>query len=309
MRDVLVTGGAGFIGSNLVGKLLDEGYRVTVLDNFSSGYRENLQEFSENLEVVDGDIRNHSLLEKLIMDKSIVFHLAAMVSVPESIEMPQDCFDINLKSSLEILNNCVKYDAKFVFASSAAVYGDDDTPVKTEDIPTRPLSPYGITKRDVEELCKIYNSQYGLEYTCFRNFNVYGPKQDVKSAYAAVIPTFINHALRGEQYSIHGDGEQTRDFIYVSDVAEAFKYGGENPLNDVFNLGCNEIRTINDLSSMILEKVGISIKPNYTMARPGDIKHSRASSDKFQRISGWYPKVSFEEGIEKTIEYYKNGYE
>lgn len=308
MRDVLVTGGGGFIGSNLVEKLLEGGVKVTVLDSFSTGRKKNLEHItSNNLILVEGDIRDKSLIENLTRGKDVVYHLAAVVSVPESVQNPQKCFEVNLNSSINLMDNCLKNNSKFVFASSAAVYGEDDTLVKTEDLNTGPLSPYGISKRDVEELCRLYNQQWELEYTCFRNFNVYGPRQDVSSAYAAVIPSFIVKMLEGEEVSIFGDGTQTRDFIYVSDVVDAFKLAGDNSYNDVFNLGCNEVENLNSLVNRISSKLG-EAEVKYLEERPGDIKHSRASSEKFREVSGWEPRISLDEGINKTIEYYKNEY-
>lgn len=305
-KKVLITGGAGFIGSNLVEDLFKKNYKIIVLDNFSTGYKNNLTEFEDKIEVINGDIRDKNLVNKLIKETSAVFHLAAMVSVPESIEKPAECYDINLTGSLNIIEACIKYNSKFIFASSAAVYGEDKTEIKTENIVTIPISPYGLSKLDIEKLCIIYNKENNLEFTCFRNFNVYGPKQDIFSSYAAVIPKFITSSLKQNDLTIFGDGSQTRDFIYVKDVTSAYINALENNINGIYNLGCSDIESINNLAKSIILKVNPNIKINYLNERKGDIKHSRASSEKFQKESFWKPIISLDNGIDKTIEYYKN---
>lgn len=307
MKKVLVTGGAGFIGSHLVDSLVKKGYDVTVLDNFSSGYQENLQAVRENITLINGDINDYSLVSSLVEGTSAVFHLAAMVSVPESVEKPIECFETNVLASQYIITECLKNNSKFIFASSAAVYGQDKTEIKTENLETVPISPYGISKLNVEQLCSIYQNEKNLDFACFRNFNVYGPRQDLNSAYAAVIPSFIDLALSGKNLSVYGDGEQTRDFIYVQDVVDAYMLALEEDISGIYNLGNNEIKSIKSLGVDIISKINQNLTLTYLTVRKGDIKHSRASSKKYQETSSWKPKVSLDEGILKTINFYKNG--
>ena len=305
MKKVLVTGGAGFIGSNLVEELVEKNYSVIVLDNFSSGYVKNLKDISDKIEIIDGDIRNKKLVERIMKDVFCVFHLAAMVSVSNSVEDPQTCYDVNVIGSLNLLKESVRNNSRFIFASSAAVYGDEKSPIKTEEIVTNPISPYGLSKVDVERLVGIYSKEKGLKFTCFRNFNVYGPKQDVASSYAAVIPKFITNALNSKDLTIFGDGKQTRDFIYVKDVTNAYIMAMEKEIDGIFNLGNSDVMDINGLAKIILKKINPNLEVKYEKERIGDIKHSRADSKKYQVESGWKPEVTLENGIKKTIEYYE----
>ena len=300
---VLITGGAGFIGSNLVEELLKKNYEITVLDNFSTGHLSNVSEFKNKITIIKGDIRDYSLVEKHLSDKNIVFHLAAMVSVPESVKFPKECEDININATKNILDICLKNDIKFIFASSAAVYGEDRTEIKTENLQTIPISPYGWSKLKVEKLCENY-SKKGLKYVCYRNFNVYGPKQDFNHPYSAVIPSFISKALINQDLNIFGEGYQTRDFIYVKDIVGAMIVGAEEKINGVFNLGCNDIINLRDLASLIIKKTGSSSKIIFKPGRDGDIMHSRASSDKIFNAINWRSKYSFNEGLNYTLNYY-----
>ena len=305
MKKVLVTGGAGFIGSNLVEELVGKNYSVIVLDNFSSGYVKNLKDISDKIEIIDGDIRNKKLVERIMKDVFCVFHLAAMVSVSNSVEDPQTCYDVNVIGSLNLLKESVRNNSRFIFASSAAVYGDEKSPIKTEEIVTNPISPYGLSKVDVERLAGIYSKKNGLKFTCFRNFNVYGPKQDVASSYAAVIPKFITNALNSKDLTIFGDGKQTRDFIYVKDVTNAYIMAMEKEIDGIFNLGNSDVMDINGLAKIVLKEINPNLEVMYEKERIGDIKHSRADSKKYQVESGWKPEVTLENGIKKTIEYYE----
>ena len=305
-KKILVTGGAGFIGSNLVEELLKKDYAVTILDNFDSGYMKNLFDFKDQINVINGDIRDSNLVDKLVQNTSCVFHLAAMVSVSESVKDPDSCFDINVEGSLNVIDACQKYNSKFIFASSAAVYGENKTPIKTEGIITEPISPYGKSKLTIERICKLLSYKEKFEYTCFRNFNVYGPKQDVASSYAAVIPKFITNALNSKNLTIFGDGEQTRDFIYVKDICDAYILAYERNINGVYNLGCSDIESVNSLANRVISKINSNLNIIYKSQRDGDIKHSKASAKKYQMVSDWSAKMSLNNGIEKTIEYYKN---
>jgi len=305
-KKILVTGGAGFIGSNLVKVLLRKNYQVIVYDDLSTGYKNNIKEFVGKIKFVKGDIRDFKKINNKLKNIDCVFHLAAMVSVPESLQKPIDCFDINIRASINIMKQCMQNNIKFIFASSAAVYGDDKTKIKTEKIKASPISPYGLSKLNIEELCKIYAKEFGLNYTCFRNFNVYGPKQDPNSAYAAVIPSFINNALNNKKLNIFGDGGQTRDFIYVEDVVKAYLLAYEKNISGIYNLGCNEILNLKKLAKLVLNISNKKINIIHKEARKGDIRHSRASSLKFQKISSWKPIVKVRDGIEKTVKYYIN---
>ena len=303
---VLVTGGAGFIGSNLVETLVDLGNEVTVLDNLSNGKLENLDFLKDKINFIEGDIRDSKLISELMVGKDCVFHLAAMIYVSESVEKPKLCNEINVVATKYILDECVKNNVKFIFTSSAAVYGEDNSPVKFESITPNPISPYAKSKLDVELLCEEYKNQFNLNYVCFRNFNVYGPKQDINSPYAAVIASFINKALSSDPLAIFGDGDQTRDFIYVGDVVDAMIIAYELEKSGVFNLGCNEIINLKELASLILGKINSDSSIEYHSERKGDLKHSRASSKKFQDMSSWIPKTTLSLGIDKTIKYYSN---
>lgn len=304
-KKILVTGGAGFIGSNIVEELLNRKYKVTVIDNLSSGYKENLTEFENKINFIEGDIRDYDLINKELEDCEAVIHLAAMISIPESVEKPQECNEINFIASKNIIDKCIERGIKFIFASSAAVYGEDESEIKTELIKPVPISPYGKSKLDVERYC-MQKEDEGLVYTCFRNFNVYGPKQKLGSDYSAVIPIFINKCLKNNDLEIYGDGEQTRDFIFVGDVVSAYLEPINSKIIGIYNLGCNDIVSVNKLAEMIIEKTNSSSKIIHKEARAGDIKHSRASSQSYTSKSHWLPKISLSEGIDKSIEYYKN---
>jgi len=304
-KKILVTGGAGFIGSNLVETLIKKNYQVIVYDDLSTGYKKNIKEFADKIKFVKGDIRDFKKINSNLKNIDCVFHLAAMVSVPESIQNPLDCFDTNVRASINIIDQCKQNNIKFIFASSAAVYGDDKTKIKTENTKTSPISPYGLSKLYIENLCEIYKKEFDLNYTCFRNFNVYGPKQDPNSAYAAVIPSFINNTLKKQDLNIFGDGKQTRDFIYIEDVIKAYLLAYEKNISGIYNLGCNEILNLKKLAKLVLNNSKNKINIVHKKARKGDIKHSRASSNKFQKTSTWRPVVKIGDGIEKSFKYYK----
>lgn len=306
-KKVIVTGGSGFIGSNIVEKLLQKDYEIIVVDNLSSGSIENIESYLDKISFIKEDIKNHDIINSLIDDNVVaIIHLAAMVGVTESIQNPKECYETNVIASINLIEQCIKYDAKFIFASSAAIYGEDKSPIKSEDLKTIPISPYGQSKLDVEVLCDIYNKENNLDYVCFRNFNVYGAKQDPNSAYAAVIPSFITLALQNEDLNVYGDGMQTRDFVHVEDVAQVYLLSIEENINGVYNIGCNLEIQINEVAQIILDKIDTKSNLKYLEPRKGDIKHSRASIEKISSYSLWRPSISLEEGIEKTISYYKD---
>ena len=309
----LVTGGAGFIGSNIVEQILYLGYKVKVLDNFSTGKRENITEFlkNSNFELIEGDIRDIDTCRKACKDVDYVIHQAAWGSVPRSIEMPVLYDDINVKGHLNMMQAARESNVKkFVYASSSAVYGDDPILPKQEGSEGKVISPYALTKRINEEYADLYYRLYGLETVGLRYFNVFGKRQDPNGAYAAVIPKFVKELLDGIQPVIYGDGETSRDFVFIDNVVEANLkacIATSEASGKAFNIGYGEKTSLNDLYkklSELLEKNDIS--PSYEKEREGDIKHSTASIEKAKEILKYNPQYSVNEGLELTIDWYKN---
>jgi UDP-glucose 4-epimerase len=302
----LVTGGGGFIGSNLVEALLKRGHSVRVIDNFSTGKRENLKKFENDIEIIEGDIRDFQIVERAIKNVEVILHQAALPSVPRSIADPISSDQVNVQGTLNILyaakENRVR---KVVFASSSSVYGDNPVLPKHEGLMPNPLSPYAVTKLTGEKYCQVFSNLYGLETVCLRYFNVFGPRQDPNSQYSAVIPKFIKAMSKNERPVIYGDGEQSRDFTYIENVVEgnilAAEYSGEKSL--VANCACHGQITLNKLVEEINNILGADIKPIYENARAGDIKHSFADIDLIKNKIGFIPKISFIDGLKKTIEY------
>jgi UDP-glucose 4-epimerase len=301
----IVTGGAGFIGSHLSQELVRRGYQVVILDNLSTGRISNIEPLlgNRNVELVKGSITNLPLLRKLFSGADYVFHQAAVPSVPRSIKNPKASHNVNITGTLNVLlaakDNNIK---KVVYASSSSIYGDTPTLPKVEDMIPKPLSPYAVTKLAGEYYCKVFQEIYGLNTVCLRYFNVYGPRQDPNSPYAAVIPLFITNAMEGKPPIIFGDGEQTRDFTFVKDVAEANILAAESQATGIFNIGGAKKVTINHLVELIIRLVGNgSIKPDYKAPRPGDILHSLADISKAMAF-GYYPKCNLEEGLKATLD-------
>lgn len=304
--DFLVTGGGGFIGSNIVEALLKKGYSVRVMDNFSTGKKENLKAFEKDIDLFEGDIRYFHLVEKAVRNVEVILHQAALPSVPRSVADPISSDQANIQGTLNILyaakENGVR---KVVFASSSSVYGDNPVLPKHEGMIPNPLSPYAVTKLTGEKYCQVFSNLYGLETVCLRYFNVFGPKQDPNSQYSAVIPKFIKAMLKDERPVIYGDGEQSRDFTFIENVIEgnilAANYKDEKSL--VANCACHGQITLNQLVDEINKIIGKSIKPVYDKERAGDIKHSFADIELIKSKLNFEPKVSFLEGLKKTIEY------
>lgn len=298
-RKILVTGGSGFIGSHVV-----EHYEgkadVVVLDNFRTGKRENLAGLS--CEIVEGSILDRPLLKEVIRGVDAVVHLAALVSVPESMECPAETVDINIHGLLNVLEaSRTAGVAKLCFASSAAVYGEIAESPKVETMRPDPRSPYAITKLDGEYYCALYAREGWLETACLRFFNVFGPRQDPKSAYAAAVPIFAERALRHESLTIHGDGEQTRDFIYVKDIAGALAFLAESPgILGVFNAGYGGSLSINQLVERILGLTASRSEVIHGPVRSGDVRHSSANAEKLRGV-GWQPLFDLDGGLEMTI--------
>lgn len=297
---VLVTGGAGFIGSHIV-EHFHQKADVRVLDNLRSGYKENIKGF--DVEFIEGSITDRPCVHKAVQDVDYVFHLAAMISVPESMEKPIECLQINAGGTLNVLQEAASAGVKkLCFSSSAANYGDNPTVPKLETMVPEPKSPYAVTKLDGEYYCKMFSDEGWLQTACMRYFNVFGPRQDPGSAYAAAIPIFIHKAVRNEPITIFGDGEQTRDFIYVKDIVAANVYLAEHAdLPGVYNVAYGKRQTINDIAREIIELTGSQSQIQYAPPRAGDVKHSQASIDKIT-AAGFKPSASFSEGLTKTIE-------
>lgn len=298
---ILITGGCGFIGSHIVEHYQDKAEEIRVLDNLRTGYRKNLDGLKCG--IIEGSVTDRPLVREAVRGVDLVFHLAALVSVPESMSKPGECVDINVHGLLNVLEEASAAGVgKLVFASSAAVYGDNPTVPKLETMRPEPKSPYAITKLDGEYYLGMFQREGRLETAALRFFNVFGPRQDPKGAYAAAVPIFIEKAICGEDITVFGDGEQTRDFIYVKDIVGALAYAAETPgVTGVFNAGYGGQITINRLAGQIIANAGTSSKILHAPARPGDVKHSRASADKLL-ASGWKPRHTLEQGLAATFE-------
>ncbi|GAB6283654.1 MAG: SDR family oxidoreductase [Ignavibacterium sp.] len=302
---ILITGGAGFIGSNIADYWTKQNAEVIVLDNLRTGKLENISH-NNKIKFINESITNRDLAFSIMDDVDYIFHLAALVSVPESIINPFECIDINVKGLLNILDAAKeKKVKKIVFSSSAAVYGDNPISPKTTDLSLLPKSPYGITKLDGEYYLQTYLENFGLNFIALRYFNVFGPRQDPNSQYAAAIPIFINKALKDEDIIIYGDGEQTRDFIFIDDVVNANILAARASVNGVYNVARGKAISINDIINSIIKITNSKSKIIYKEPRPGDIKHSLASIEKTKCDLNFYPKINLEEGLKNTIEYFK----
>jgi UDP-glucose 4-epimerase len=302
---ILVTGGSGFIGSHIVEHYQGKAEEIRVLDNLRTGYRKNLDGL--DCTFIEGSVTDRELVRKAVQGVDYVFHMAALVSVPESMAKPGECVDINVHGLLNVLEEASAAGVKkLVFASSAAIYGDNPTVPKLESMLPEPKSPYAITKLDGEYYLGMFQSEGRLETAAIRFFNVFGPRQDPKGAYAAAVPIFIEKAIKGEDITIFGDGEQTRDFIYVKDIVGALTFAAETPgVTGVFNAGYGGQITINRLAGQLVANAGSASKVLHAPERPGDVKHSRASADKLI-AAGWKPRHTLEEGLAATFDYFKS---
>ena len=306
MKKVIVTGGAGFIGSHLAEELARQGYYTIIVDDLSAGKMENIEELlkNNNVEFIKGSVTDQPLLQKVFKDAQYVFHQAALPGVPRSIDSPQSSHEVNLTGTLDVLlaarDNHVY---KVIYASSSSVYGDTPTLPKREDMAPTPLSPYAVTKLAGEYYCRVFHQVYGLASVCLRYFNVYGPKQDPNSQYAAVIPFFIRRTHEGEPPIIFGDGEQTRDFTFVKDVVEANILAAQSDAYGVFNISRGERITVNQLANLVIELVGNKVKAIYQEPRAGDIKHSLADISKAKAF-GYEPRYDLEAGLAETIRWF-----
>jgi nucleoside-diphosphate-sugar epimerase len=313
MGAYLVTGGAGFIGSHIVEELLQRGSRVRVLDDFSSGKKGNLLSVKDRIDLIEGDIRDISTCARAVKDIDIIFHQAAMTSVPGSVEEPGACNAVNVSGTLNMLMAAREAGVKrMVFASSSSIYGDEPALPNSEDVLGIPQSPYAVSKRTGEIYCQMYTKLFGFSTVCLRYFNVFGPRQDPQSQYAAAIPIFITRMLEGLRPVVYGDGEQTRDFVFVRNVVEAnlLASQGEDASGEVMNIAGGERITINSLVESIGRILGTQVDPEYVTERPGDIRHSYASIAKAGEKLNFKTLVAFEEGLRQTIRWYqmKNGH-
>jgi UDP-glucose 4-epimerase len=299
-----VTGGAGFIGSHIVEHFQGKA-DVRVLDNLRSGYLKNLEGLEH--EFIEGSITDREIVKKAVEGVDYIFHMAAMISVPESMEKPIECVEINCTGTLVVLEEAAQAGVKkMCFSSSAANYGDNPVVPKIETMLPEPKSPYAITKLDGEYYCDMFSREGKLATGVMRYFNVFGPRQDPGSAYAAAVPIFIDKAAKGETITIFGDGEQTRDFIYVKDIVAANVFLAMNETEPgFFNVAYGGRLTINDLATKIIELIGSSSEIAHAPTRAGDVKHSMASVDKIT-AAGFKPTSSFAEGLQATIEFFLN---
>ena len=300
---VLVTGGAGFIGSHLVEHFQGKA-EVRVLDNLRSGYRRNLDGF--DVEFIEGSIMDTDAVKRAVEGVDYVFHLAALISVPESMAKPRECVDLNVTGLLNVLEAAANAGArKLVLASSAAIYGNNPTVPKVETMLPEPKSPYAITKLDGEYYNAMFTTEGRLETASMRFFNVFGPRQDPNSAYAAAVPIFIRKALAGEPLTIYGDGGQTRDFIYVKDIVAALVFAATTPgITGTFNVGYGASTTINDIARTIIAEAGSDSEIRYEAERAGDVRHSLASVERLSE-AGFRPVSNLREGLAATLRYFQ----
>jgi nucleoside-diphosphate-sugar epimerase len=310
MSDVLVTGGAGFIGSNLTEVLLQKGHRVRILDDFSTGKRENLifDKTYPSLEMIEGDIRDLDTCRKAIKGTEYLFHQAALPSVQRSVEDPETSNAVNVGGTLNILLAAKEMGVKrVVYASSSSIYGDTPTLPKHEEMPPHPLSPYALQKYIGEQYCKLFYQLYGLDTISLRYFNIFGPKQDPNSIYSAVIPKFIDALLHGRPPIIFGDGEQSRDFTYIENVVQAnlLAMSAEHLHGEAINIACGKRTSLNQLLNILKEILGSKQSPIHQEPRQGDVRHSLADIRKGKEILNYEPKIGIEVGLKKTVEIFK----
>jgi UDP-glucose 4-epimerase len=308
MAGFLVTGGAGFIGSALVHRLVELGHSVRVVDNFSTGFRRNLEDCLGRIELMEGDLAQLALCKAAVQGVDYVLHQAAIPSVPRSVEDPITSHRANATATLNLLVAARDAQVKrFVFASSSSVYGDSETLPKVETMPENPLSPYALTKLAGEKYGAIFHRIYGLPAVSLRYFNVFGPRQDPHSPYSAVISRFVEAALQGTRPIVYGDGEQSRDFTYVDNVVEAnlLACRAEGVGGMVFNIGTGQRQTLNELLSSLHAIVGRQLKPEYSSPRVADVRHSQAGIEKARHFLGFEPKVDFQEGLKRTVDWYQ----
>jgi UDP-N-acetylglucosamine/UDP-N-acetyl-alpha-D-glucosaminouronate 4-epimerase len=304
---VLVTGGAGFIGSHLAQRLLQEGYAVRVLDNFSTGRRENILDLPD-VEIVEGDMQSYERAHTAVRGCDVVFHQAALPSVPRSIQDPLTTNASNVTGTLNVLLSARDSGVRrVIFASSSSVYGANRTLPKSEDLALAPISPYAVSKIAGEGYCRSFWEVYGLETVALRYFNVFGPRQDPRSQYSAVIPRFVTAFLTGDTPTVYGDGTQTRDFTYVGNVIDGTLRAmqAEDVAGTTFNIACGEQISINRLLGELRKLTGAEIEPRYVESRPGEVTHSHADISRAESELGYRPRIAFDEGLKLTIAHHE----
>ena len=300
----LVTGGAGFIGSHLVDELLKRGERVRILDNFSTGRQDNLSHVLERIELVEGDIRSYHIVREVVQGVDYILHQCALPSVPRSINDPITTNEVNVGGTLNILDAARDAGVKrVIYASSSSVYGANKKLPKKEDMVPRPISPYAVAKLTGEQYCHVFSRTYGLETVALRYFNVFGPRQNPKSQYSAVIPKFIVGMLEGRRLTIHGDGTQSRDFTYVDNVVAAnlLAVTADDVSGEVFNLACGDSMTINEIAKHISEALEIKPKIEHGPPLTGDVPHSMADISKARQKLGYQPRIPAKEGLQRVV--------
>ncbi len=308
MKSALVTGGAGFIGSHVVDRLLADGWRVRVFDDFSTGSRANLDHVRGDIELVEGSVCDSEAVNTAAQGVEAIFHLAAMGSVPRSVDQPRAAHDNNITGTFNVLEAARAADVpRVIYSASSSAYGDDDALPSRESATPAPLSPYAVSKLAGEHYLRVYASVYGLATVSLRYFNVFGPRQDPNSQYAAVIPAFVTRMVRGEAPVVYGDGEQSRDFCFVSNVVDA-NLCAANALRltgEVVNIACGERTSLNEMLKRINAALGVNIAAHYEPERAGDVKHSQADITRAKEVIGYVPRMFFAEGLSQTITYYK----
>jgi len=303
----LVTGGAGFIGSNLVETLLKQGHEVRVIDNFATGHRRNIEPFMDQIDLVEGDIQSYERAHKAVQDVEVVFHLAALPSVPRSVQDPLTTNAVAVTGTLNVLLSARDAGVRrVVYASSSSLYGNNPVNPRVEDATPSPLSPYAVAKLTGEHYCRAFANVYDMETVSLRYFNVFGPRQDPESQYSAVIPRFIRALANGEGLSIFGDGEQTRDFTFVDNVVAASLLAATAtiPNGEAFNISCGASVTVNALVAELADIMGCTAERTYLPARPADVRDSEADISRARRVLGFEPTVRLREGLERTVAWF-----
>ncbi len=309
MATYLVTGGAGFIGSNIAEALVKRGDRVRVFDNLSTGHTGNMSSFASDCEFVEGDLRDADAVSKAIKGVDFVIHQAALASVPRSVEDPVSSNEVNVSGTVNVLVAALKHDvSRVVYASSSSIYGDSEELPKVETMVPNPKSQYAVSKLAGEHYMVAFSAVHGLPTVSLRYFNVFGPRQDPTSDYAAVIPIFTRKLLEGTGATIYGDGEQSRDFTYIENVVTGNLLACDSNLDGgrVFNCACGDRFTLNELYDRIRDHLGVDYEAKYEAPRVGDVKHSMAGIDRIQKELGYKPTVSFDDGLKRTVDWYQS---
>ena len=309
MEKFLVTGGAGFIGSNICSRLVSQGCFVRVIDNLLTGKKSNLADIIDSIDFIEADMGNEDAARSAMKNIDVVLHQGALPSVPRSVDDPaathRHCVDATFTLLLAARDAGIK---RFVYAASSSAYGDTPTLPKIESMPADPLSPYAAAKLVGEYYASVFYKVFGLQTISLRYFNVFGPHQDPTSQYAAAIPAFVTAILKDQPPTIYGDGQQSRDFTYVDNVVEAnlLAARAKHTAGEVVNIACGQAVTVNEIIDMINEIVGKSVKPTYTDPRPGDVKHSLADISLAENLIGYKPAVSFKQGLDLAIDWYRD---